>query len=185
MRTLPQPCIDETGTVLDVPVVHRGFACRLDVRTGVLTRKSAERHRRVRRAKSRGADSRDRAIQLFGEQRQADDVACLALVGAHSERRVTLKMLDRLITLMHCERDVAHRDIVLQVDEALGPPISRGDAPERAEPTGRDGLSLWCKRRFAATKTGLCRGLEARGMAVRQRVSQIRTSVYTAGGQHR
>src|ERR1700681_3393375 len=117
----------------DVPVVHRRVACRLEMRTGVLTRKNAERHRCVRRPKGRGADCRDRAIELLREEREADDIAALALIGAHPERGVALEMLDRLVTLAHRERDVAHGDIVLRVDEALGALVARGHAPERAE----------------------------------------------------
>src|SRR5450759_2348229 len=130
--------------MLDVPVVHRGIACRLNMGTDVLARKNAEWYRCIGRAEGRGADSGDRAFKFLGEQRQTDDVAGLTLVGAHPERGVALEMLDQFVTLAHGKCDVAYGDIVLQIDEALGALASRGHAPERPQSTGRNGLCLWC-----------------------------------------
>ena len=90
------------------------------VRADFVPGERAERHRRVRRAERRRADLRNRHAELGGQQREADDVAGLALVGAHAERRVALQMLDRAVAFARRERDVGDGHVVLQIDEALG-----------------------------------------------------------------
>ena len=79
----------------------------------------ADRHGRVGRAEGGRADRRDVLAEGLGHQGQADDIAVLALVGRHAERRVALQMLDRDIAL--AMRRGGHRrgDVVLRVDEAL------------------------------------------------------------------
>ena len=169
----------------DVPVVHRRVAFRLEMRTGFLARIGAEGDGCVGRAESRGADRGNGPMKLLGEEREADDIAGLALVGAHPQRGVALEMLDRLVALAHGERDVAHGDVVLQVDKSLAAPVSRGNAPERAQSPGRNGLGVRCGIRSGSTKTSLRRRVETGTMTVRQRAAHIGASVHAACGHDR
>src|SRR5207237_10020534 len=106
VRTLPESRVDEARAMRDVPVVHRRVAFLLEMRTGFLARIGAEGDGCVGRAESRGADRGNGPMKLLGEEREADDIAGLALVGAHPQRGVALEMLDRLVALAPGGRDV-------------------------------------------------------------------------------
>src|SRR5213075_1377160 len=97
MRPLPQTGIDETSTLLFVPCMHRRVPRGLNMRTLRMPGKCAERYRRIRRAERRGADFGNGNAKLFAQDREPDDIARLALVGAHAERCVALQVLDRLV----------------------------------------------------------------------------------------
>jgi len=99
------------------------------VRTNFGTGNGAKRDRRVGWAKRRGADFRDRHIQLLRHQRQANDIAGLALIRAHAERGVALEVLHRLITFARRQRNVVDGDVVLQIDKPLGTRAPGGNGP--------------------------------------------------------
>ena len=119
VRTRPESRVDEARAMRDVPVVHRRVACRLEMRTGFLARIGAEGDGGVGRAESRGTDCGNRPMKLLGEEREADDIAGLALVGAHPQRGVALEMLDRAEAFARRQRDVRRGDVVLKVDEGF------------------------------------------------------------------
>ena len=93
----------------------------------MFAREGTDRYWRVRRPGASGAGLRDRAAGQFGEDREADDIGGLALVGRHPERGVALQMLYRAETLARGERDVGDGDIVLEIDEGFG--FRRRDTP--------------------------------------------------------
>lgn len=63
--------------------------------------------------------SRDRFAEHFGGNRKAVDVRELALIGAETERRIALDMLDRPVVLANREMNIGCGDVVLIVDERL------------------------------------------------------------------
>ena len=56
---------------------------------------------------------------MVGHQREAGDIARLALVGSHAEGSCALQVFDRLVTFARRQRNVGNRRIVLQVDQCL------------------------------------------------------------------
>ena len=129
MRPFPQSRVHEARPVLDVPVMHRGIAGGLDVSAAFLSRECAQRHWRVRRPERRRSDLGNRSRGGSSEQRDPDDIARLALIGAHAERRVTLQMLDRSVALARGKLEIVDGDIGLQVDEAFIGGVARRHAP--------------------------------------------------------
>ena len=117
---------------------------------------------------------RDGPSELLRQQREADDVGDLALVGAHAERRVALEMLDRLIAFARGERDVVDGDVVLPVDEALRALRAARDAPQRQRRSARDGDGLRGREAARAAREARLRARrEPRGVAFGQRRGEI------------
>ena len=140
MRPLPQARVDEARAVRDVPVVHRRVARRLDVRARIACPGNAPSVTGVYGGRNVVVPTcGNRHAERLGQQREPDDVAGLALVGAHAERRVALQVLDRAVALARGERDVADGDVVLQVDEALVAVVAAPGRPTAAAaaPAGR------------------------------------------------
>ena len=100
-----------------------GFEQRPDVGAG----DRAHRDGRVVRAEHRRASLADAAVERARDDRDAVDVAGLALIGAEAERGVALDVLDRLEALAHGLLDAGGRHVVLEVDELLGRAARRLD----------------------------------------------------------
>src|SRR5206468_12716747 len=107
---------------------HRGTADRM-IEDRVPADEGVEGGRRIGRTERGYTDCFRRTVQNFCKSVQTDEVAGLALIGAHAERGVTLRMLDRGVVLARRECDILIGDIVLQVDPALATPMRR-DAPD-------------------------------------------------------
>src|SRR5690242_21903452 len=90
-----------------------------EILAAVVSGESPERDGRVRRAISGGADLRDRPVHKLGEDRETGHAADPALIGRHAERGVALEMLDRAEAFPLRKRDVAGRNVVLEIDERL------------------------------------------------------------------
>ena len=156
-RPPPEPGVDELGAGRDVPVVHRREPQRTEVRADLAAGERAERDRRVGRPEGRRPDRVDRLVAQVRHQGEADDVAGLALLGAHAERGVALEMLDRLVALAMGERHVVHGDVVLKVDEGLAAPRGRHrpEVEHVADLVVRAGRG--CRRPAVAVAGGGCR----------------------------
>src|SRR5205085_7922521 len=76
----------------DMPVVHRRLPHRVRQHAALASSEKAEDDRHIGRAERGRAGLADAAPSLCCEQGEPRDVACLALVGAHAERRVALHM---------------------------------------------------------------------------------------------
>ena len=82
------------------------------------------------------------------QQRQAGDIAGLALVGAHAERRVALDVLDRGEALARRQRDIGGGHVVVQIDKGCARPRRRG---RQQQPGRRLGVGATAgSRRLAA-----------------------------------
>src|SRR5579885_3296849 len=143
-RAQPEARLDPGGAGRFVPLVHRRPADRLEMPAGLASGEAADRDRRIGRPKGRDAHRRDRLAALLGQEGEAVDVARLALVGAHAERRVALQMLVRDEALARREADIPGGHVVLEIDEALQPPARR-HRPERTQ--GRRALARPVRRR--------------------------------------
>ena len=80
----------------------------------------AHRNRGIGGSECRGADGGDLGAQRLGQQRQTIDVRGLALIGRHTQRRVTLGVFDRFVPLACGQPDVCGGHIILEVDEVFG-----------------------------------------------------------------
>ena len=135
-RTLPLADVFECRAPLHMPLVHRRRTHRIGELAHVASGERAECRRRIRRPERGRAGGGDVGTEGLGENRQRVHVARLALIGAHSGRRVALQMLDRAIALARRERDVRRRDVVLEIDEVLVEPavgVARGNCPEQPD----------------------------------------------------
>ena len=118
-RPQPQAGLDKNRALFFVPVVNRGAAYRHEVVTDGVPGKHAHRHRHVGWSKGSNADLGYRFAALAGQDSERVDVTGLALVGCHALGSVTLQQLDRVVTFLRGELDIAGLDIVLLVDELL------------------------------------------------------------------
>ena len=121
--------------------------------------------------------------ELFGHQRQADDVARLSLVRSHAERRVPLQVLDRLITLARRQGDVVGGDVVLQVDEALGTRGRGRNGPERLQCTARLRHRARCSQRDGSADARTLGRSDAGAVAFDQRGRQVEAAIGGPGRQ--
>ena len=112
--------------------MHRRATRRLDMRAARVTRQCAEGHGRIRRSEGGRSDVANGHVETLGQHGESDDVAGLALIGTHAERRVALEVLDRLIAFGSRERHVANGDVILQIDECLGA-VVRLHTPQRLD----------------------------------------------------
>ena len=119
---LPAAYVLPRGAVGLVPGVHGGVAFGVEHVAGISSRGRAEGHRRIGWAKHRRARSVDLLSQRVGQDRDAVDVAELALVGAETQRRIALHMLHGLIAFAGGKLYVRRGDIRLQVDELFRGP---------------------------------------------------------------
>ena len=120
---LPLADVLEERAVLFVPRMQRGLADGVELIAEVGPRDGAERDGRVVGTKRRRAGARNVLAERLREDRQAVDVAELALVGAEAHRGVALGVLDRVVAFARGEHDVGRGDVVLQVDELLRPAV--------------------------------------------------------------
>ena len=139
-RALPLADVFEQGALLHMPGVDGGGADGLETIAQFQPGQGAESHRRVVGAKGRRADLPDGDPQCLRSDAHAVDVAGLALVGAETQRGVTLDVFDRLETLTHREQDVGGRHVVLQIDELLG--CTRRAARVRHQPQRADAAAV-------------------------------------------
>ena len=116
-RALPQAHVLEHRTIRHCPGMGGRGADRVEQVAAVIAGKDAEGDGRVVRAEHRGAHLGNADAHRVRGNRQAVDVAQLALVGAEAQRRVALDVFDRLEALAHREQQVGRGDVVLQVDE--------------------------------------------------------------------
>ena len=138
-RAQPAAVLVEAGTEADLLGVQRRVSQRRVQGAAPLAGEGAERHRRVGRPERGGADRRQVAAGVGGEQRKTVDVAGAALVGRHAERGVAFQMLDRDIVLARRQRDVVGADIVHAVD-----PLAR--TGRAAHPAGFDAVTVVAAR---------------------------------------
>ena len=156
MRAPPQPGVDESRRRPRVPVVHRRCGAADGSGADLGAGERAERDRRVRRTEGRRADRGDRLLAAaLGHEREADDVAGLALVGAHAERRVALQVLDRAIALAMRRARCRDGHVVLQIDETLA--LARADrtAQRRDQPLAVERRAER-RRAWRCTSRGRC-----------------------------
>src|SRR5205807_9736243 len=97
----PLAGVDEYRAGRLVPGVERRAPYRIEVLVDLDAGERTERHRRIRRAKRGRADAGDRAQRRCREHPGTNDVAGLALIGAHSERGIAFDVLDRAKALAH------------------------------------------------------------------------------------
>ncbi|SVJ77934.1 Uncharacterised protein [Klebsiella pneumoniae] len=118
-RPLPLADVFELGAVLHVPGVQGGEAHRFEQVPAVAAGDGAEGHRGVVRTEHGGAGVGDALALGPRGDRQAVDVAQLALVGAEAQRGVALDVLDGLEALAAGQFDGGGGDVVLRIDELL------------------------------------------------------------------
>ena len=87
--------------------------------------KSAERNRRVRRAKGRRADLGRAFRRHFRDGQECVEVRGLALVGRHAAGRVALQVLEVLVAFRERDLGVGHGDVVQQVEPLAAAPGRR------------------------------------------------------------
>ncbi|VTL98869.1 Uncharacterised protein [Pseudomonas aeruginosa] len=182
-RPLPLADVLELGAVLHVPGVQGGEAHRFEQVPAVAAGDGAEGHRGVVRAEHGGAGVGDALALGPRGDRQAVDVAQLALVGAEAQRGVALDVLDGLEALAAGQFDGGGGDVVLRIDELLRR-ARRGLLVGHLEQ--RDGrfLTAWLDLRQAAGG-GLVAGVEggaAAGLvAVGEYLGEPEHAVHGAG----
>ena len=176
--TLPVADILEHRAPRRRPVMAGRAADGIEQFAAMRAGQRAEGDRRVGHAEGRRPHRLDRQAALVGHDRQSVDVAGLALVGPHAGRGVALDVLDRLEALADCETEILGGDVVLEIDERLG--------PGRCHPAGygpswqqRRELRLVDRRRFRRVGGetgrcgGLCTGPSAFGEAGRERMAPL------------
>ena len=129
----------------------------------------AERDRRPRRARGRGADPLEVLAGLLGHEPHGGQLAHAPLAGAHGRRRVALGELDRVIALVDAQVDVLGRDVLAQAREALpAPGAGHGRGHGLGRRGARRGPSRRRRRRLAEAQRvgGLRAGALARGLGV-------------------
>lgn len=137
-----------------VPVVHGRAAQRLEDLAPRLAHQRAEGDGRIGRAEGGGADRGDRRIERACEHGQPVDVAELALIGGHAERRVALGVLDRLVALAGGELHIRHFHVVLVVEPHLRAQRGRGALRHDPDRLGRRLLGALRPRRLALAAHG-------------------------------
>ena len=106
--------------ILYMPTVHRRDAHRIKACTELKTSQSAKCHRRVIGPEGGGAHRWNRFTNSLRYDAHAIDVAGFALIGAKTERRVALDVLNRFKAFSRGEQDVGCSYVGLKVDELLG-----------------------------------------------------------------
>ncbi len=112
--------------------MHRREALRAEVMAGAAPGERADGDARIGRPEGGGAGLGNADPAQPRHDGKGVDVAGLALVGAHAERRVALQMLDGLVALLMGQGQILHRHIVLQIDESLALGQVR-DLPDRLD----------------------------------------------------
>ena len=102
-----------------MPVMHRRAAQRLEDRSARFPRNRANRDRRVRRAERRCARLGNRLSERFRQDSQAIDVAQLTLICRHTERGITLGVLDTFVAFTRGKLHIRHLHIVLIIQPRL------------------------------------------------------------------
>jgi hypothetical protein len=130
----PQTHRLHVGVLRFVPRMHRGFPQRLEnLATGFASQR-AQGDGRVGRAEGGGANLRDIFIQRLSKDRQAVDIRKFTLICRHAQRRVTLGMFDRLVTLAGGKLHVRDLHVVLVIQPHLG--LQRRASALRHDPDG-------------------------------------------------
>ena len=96
--------------------VRREQSLRRIARAELPSGERAERDRRVRRTKGRGADFGRAPCRHLGDGQERVEVRGLALVDRHAAGRVALQVLDVLVALRERDLGVGHGDVVQQVE---------------------------------------------------------------------
>ncbi len=117
---VPLSDVFESRGLCLVPFVNCRFSNRVVQVSDTLPRTGAESDRRVGGPKGRRADLGYRRAEALREHCHAVDVAELALIGAETERRIALDVLDILIAFAHREMHVGYADVCLEIQELLG-----------------------------------------------------------------
>src|SRR5262249_21149237 len=116
-RPKPRAGLDHRDPISEMPVMHRGTTYWSKVHTDVASRQGTDRNRRVRRPIGRRARDRQVHAAQFRHHVGGSDVARLALISAHTESRVALQVLHRLVAFLMCECYVTRRHVILEIDE--------------------------------------------------------------------
>ena len=87
------------------------------------------------RAEDGGAGLRNALPRQLGHDRQAQNIAGLALIGRHAQRGIALQMLDRPEVFLIGQLHILDGDIVLLIDP--GASLALGHIPQRGDRHGR------------------------------------------------
>ena len=129
----PEPLagIDHGRALAEGPVVSGRIPGRLEVSAAMPAGKCPDCNRKMRWAHDACAGLLHGAACQLGHDGVANDVAGLALVGRHPQRRVPLEMFNRAEAFAPCDFNIRDSDIVLLVHERFSAPA--GHMPKRRD----------------------------------------------------
>ena len=145
---------------------------RAEILFAMMTGQCTNGDRIIGSARQNGPGFSDASPGGRSEQRVAIQLTGLALVGCHSERRISLEMLDRHEAFLRGKPNVGVGDIVLEIDKGLG--LAFVDLPQRFDLRRIFGRA-WNIRFRNGTTEILCDRLRGSD-AIGQRFSERQTS---------